>query len=79
MLVWFHWWYWPCALSWYSPPTSSSSALSQAAEKALLWRSRVSRASASIPTPPTREAVPVKHLSMRIWFRPTASKIWAPQ
>ena len=31
------------------------------------------------PTPPTREAVPVKYLSMTSWFRPTASKIWAPQ
>ena len=43
------------------------------------WRASISRASCSVPTPPMRDAVPVKWRSTSSGARPTASKIWAPQ
>ena len=79
MLSVFHWWYWPCARSWYSPPISSSSGPSSTPPNARQWRSKTSRPSSSSPTPPMREAVPVKYRSMTPLSRPTASNIWAPE
>ena len=45
---------------------------------AMLCRMSTSRAITSRPTPPTREAVPVKYSSMTSWRRPTASNTCAP-
>ena len=60
------------------PPTGSSeSTLPAANGYARAWRSRASVASTSRPTPPIREAVPVKWASTSSRSRPTASKIWA--
>ena len=49
----------------YSPPTSSASRKTGASEKASRWRSTVSRAISSSPTPSTWLLVPVKYLATK--------------
>ena len=59
------------------PPTGSSSLC--ACGKPRAWRISASFASTSRPTPPIRDAVPVKWRSISERESPTASKICAPQ
>ena len=73
-------WNSPSRRHWYSPPTSSSRCARSVgrASCAARWRVATSAARTESPTPPIREAVPVKYSSMSAPSRPIASKTWAP-
>ena len=70
----------PSRRHWYSPPISSARCAARISSdgNARRWRVSTSSASTSKPTPPSREVVPVKQVSITSAPRPTASKICAP-